>query len=546
VGLIAFAGGAFLQAPLTIDYTAVVGALQELDTEIIPRGGTNIAGAIAAAVDAFGKGESDHRALIIFTDGEELDADGVKAAAEQNGSVRIFTVGLGSPEGSLIPIAGAGGSSDFVRDQGGNIVKSRLDEDRLRAIAEASGGFYLHLQNGRPEMKQLVENGLGTMTEKDIDARVSRQPIERYQWPLSAGLVLLAASWLLSERKRIRQAAAPLALLALLFPRSADARNTGLAAYERHDYKAAQEEFSRQLQRRPDSEALQYNLGSAAYKAGEFDKAMEAFGKALTTTDPQLRARAEYNLGNTLFQRGAAKKEKAPKLQEWKNALERYEEALKIDPKDANAEYNRNLVRHLIEQLEQQPPPPEEQQKQDQQKKEDQQKQEKGHQQDQQQQGDSDQQKQDQQKQDQQSGSGDQQQEQSESEQSSAKNEQEEKEKAGEKGEKKEEGDKPENKPAEGDKQEKENGAGDKAPEPEPEPGDGEKKEGELKSADATPPGQSEELSEEAAEAMAAANGEMTETQARNLLESLKGEDDKVQLLNPRERKNPRQVLRDW
>jgi Ca-activated chloride channel family protein len=250
VGLIAFAGGAFLQAPLTIDYTAVVGALQELDTEIIPRGGTNIAGAIAAAVDAFGKGESDHRALIIFTDGEELDADGVKAAAEQNGSVRIFTVGLGSPDGSLIPITGPGGGSDFVRDQGGNIVKSRLDEEKLQAIAEASGGFYLHLQNGRPEMKQLVENGLGTMTEKDIDARVSRQPIERYQWPLSAGLVLLAASWLLSERKRIRKTAAPAAaVVALLFPSSAEALNNGLAAYEREDYKAAQEEFSRQLQR---------------------------------------------------------------------------------------------------------------------------------------------------------------------------------------------------------------------------------------------------------------------------------------------------------
>ena len=103
VGLIAFAGGAFLQAPLTIDYSAVLNSLNELDTDIIPRGGTNIAEAIRMAAEAFGKGESENRCLIIFTDGEELDADGVEAARKQAGNFRIFTVGVGSADGSLIP-----------------------------------------------------------------------------------------------------------------------------------------------------------------------------------------------------------------------------------------------------------------------------------------------------------------------------------------------------------------------------------------------------------------------------------------------------------
>nr|MDQ3623759.1 VWA domain-containing protein [Verrucomicrobiota bacterium] len=193
VGLIAFAGTAFLQAPLTVDYSAVFGSLQELDTEIIPLGGTNMVAAIAIAADAFGKGESDTRALVILTDGEELQADGVKAAAKQKEQMRIFTVGIGSSDGSLIPIPGEAGS-EFVKDPEGQIVKSRLDEDRLQKIAQATGGFYLRLQSGRPEMTRLVREGLGKMNEQEIDAKLSRQPIERYQWPLSVGLVLLGAS----------------------------------------------------------------------------------------------------------------------------------------------------------------------------------------------------------------------------------------------------------------------------------------------------------------------------------------------------------------
>ena len=148
VGLIAFAGTSFLQAPLTADYGAVLDSLREIDTDIIPRGGTDIAAAIKEASDAFGKGESDNRCLILFTDGEELDEDGVKAAEAQNGAIRIFTVGLGSADGSLIPIPGPHGGSDFVKDDNGQFVKSRLDEDRLRKIAEVTGGFYVHLQNG--------------------------------------------------------------------------------------------------------------------------------------------------------------------------------------------------------------------------------------------------------------------------------------------------------------------------------------------------------------------------------------------------------------
>src|SRR5450755_5030199 len=145
VGLIAFAGRAFIQAPLTIDYDAVIESINDLDTKTIPEGGTNISQAIARAVEIFGKSATGNRALIIFTDGEELSGDAVKSAKEAaETGVRIFTVGVGTSQGSLIPIAGEDGGTSFVKDGKGQVVKSKLDEKRLREIAQETGGIYLH------------------------------------------------------------------------------------------------------------------------------------------------------------------------------------------------------------------------------------------------------------------------------------------------------------------------------------------------------------------------------------------------------------------
>src|SRR5438067_4182696 len=117
VGLIAFAGRAFLQAPLTIDYDAVFEAIRDLDTKTIPEGGTNISSAIDLAAQSFGKSAVGNRALIIFTDGEELSGDAVKTAkAAADAGVRIFAVGVGTAQGSLIPSGGDEGQTACVKD----------------------------------------------------------------------------------------------------------------------------------------------------------------------------------------------------------------------------------------------------------------------------------------------------------------------------------------------------------------------------------------------------------------------------------------------
>src|SRR5207248_3025639 len=121
-GLIAFAGRDFLQAPLTVDYDAAVESINDLDTKTIPEGGTNISEAIALATQTFGKSAMGNRALIIFTDGEELSGDAVTEAKKAaDAGVKIFTIGVGTAQGSLIPVEG-NGEAGFVKDAKGQVV----------------------------------------------------------------------------------------------------------------------------------------------------------------------------------------------------------------------------------------------------------------------------------------------------------------------------------------------------------------------------------------------------------------------------------------
>ncbi|MFM8808904.1 MAG: VWA domain-containing protein, partial [Chthoniobacterales bacterium] len=235
IGLVAFAGSAFLQAPLTLDHGAVLTALDELDTNVIPKGGTNLAAAIAAAEDAFGKAEGFSRAVVIISDGEELSEDGLATAKEAAAQgIRIFTVGVGSPEGAEIP----DGEGEFVRDPSTRkIVNSKLDEVRMKEIAEATGGFYTRLDDNAAML--ISTEGIGKMEEADITANSSRRPIERYQWPLGAAIGLLVLQGLVGERRRRVGLAALLPLL--LWPAGAVAAAAAIVGYTPGDYGEARD-----------------------------------------------------------------------------------------------------------------------------------------------------------------------------------------------------------------------------------------------------------------------------------------------------------------
>ena len=543
IGLVAFAGSAFLQAPLTLDYNAILNALSELDTTVIPKGGTNIAAAIATAREAFGKAEGQTRALVILTDGEELDADGIAAAkqAEAEG-IRIFTVGIGSPEGSLIPIRTEDGRPDFVRDEGGKPVTSKLDSSRLQEIAAASGGFYVPI--GPEAAREVFQKGIEPMDLAETGVFSARQPVERYQWPLAAATLCLTLSLLPGDRRR--RTAKTAALFLALAPVGANAQS-GISDYEKGDFQKAGAEFQKQLQARPDSRELQFNAGAAAYKSGDFEAAVKNFTDALLTEDTKLREKASYNLANSLVRKGEAAQDTEAKKTNWKNAIEHYEETLRIEPTNKNAEENRDLVKKLLEELEKQ-----EQQKQQQQQDQNQQDQQDQNQDKQQQdQQNQDQQKNDQQKQDeqkkdekkdqQQEGSDkkDEQQKQEEEPKDGDKKEPEQKDQSGEKDQQQ-----PQNQEGQQDQKDQKQDQQQQPAAPTPTPG--EKKEGELKSSQGGEPTPTPAPQQpgEAAAGEEEKEGQISPSQARALLNALRGEEEKVNLMEAQQ--SSQEVLKDW
>jgi Ca-activated chloride channel family protein len=610
VGLVAFAGRAFLQAPLTIDYDAVIEAINDLDTKTIPEGGTNISSAITLATQSFGKSATGNRVLIIFTDGEELSGDAVKTAKEAaDAGVRIFTVGVGTPQGSLIPVTAENGETSFVKDSAGQVVKSKLDDKRLREIAQATGGFYIYLESGPRTMQQVQSEGLTKMQAAEMDVRLSRRPIERYEWPLGAALIALALSMLIPERKRVRErryipaavkAANATAVLLMLCTPLAFAAAPGLDAYRQGKFEDAYSQFQQTLKSHPQSRAddkLQFDSGAAAYKFKDYNKALESFSQALLTRDTGLQSKGHYNLGNTLYQHGETEKNDDKKLSDWTNALDHYEQTLKLDPQNKEAKDNYEYVKKKIEELknkksQQQPSPspsPQQKNKQNQKNKQDQQQQQNQDQQQNQPQQNQQQQQKQQNQQQQQQGQGqqekkDQQQQsqerQSQNESASDKEQKEEKpnKQAQAKNEQqKEQQQEPSESPSPSPGAEKQQASqplpspGERQAEESPRPGEGENETpspspGEGGEENSTPPatpaespqkkfagevkGAGEDKSQklpdknaQIAEAEAEKEGQMSERQALALLESMKDEEARVQL---DERKVKRHVYNDW
>ena len=540
VGLIAFAGSAFLQAPLTLDYSAVTNSLDELDTDLIPVGGTNLAAAINAALEAFGKAEGNTRALVVLTDGEELDADGIAAAkrAAQEG-IRIFTVGIGSPEGSLIPIRLDDGQPDFVRDKAGKPVTSKLDESRLREIAAATGGFFIPI--GPEAARDIFEKGIVPMELSENGVFNARQPIERYQWPLAVATILLALSLLPGDR-RWRLAKTSAVLLAFLPNAQAQ---SGLEEFNSGDFSKAATVFEDKLQGQPGSRELQFNAGAAAYKSGDYEKSATHFTEALLSPNPKLREAAAYNLANTLVRKGEAAAEPEAKKTNWKNAIEQYDEALQLNPDNNFAKENRELVKKLIEDLEKQQQQQEQKQdqKQDQQQQQDQEKKDE-QKKDQQQQQPQDQQQNQEQKTEEQDKKDSQQ-----KEQDGQQGQQDQQEKEGKEPKDDEQKNKDKPKEQSGQPEQKPDSEKKKQPQAQPQatPTPGDKKKGDIKSSNEQPqptPTPASDAQGVPAQAEEEQEGQISPSQARALLNALRGEEEKVNLMETQQ--SSQDVLRDW
>jgi Ca-activated chloride channel family protein len=415
LGLVAFAGTAFLQCPLTLDEEAFRQSVEALDSAIIPQGGTAVTEAIDAATVAFEKSEN-HKVLVLFTDGEDQDSGAVATAEEAAKSgLRIFTIGVGTREGELLRVRDEQGNLVFLKDDQGNAVKSRLNETLLQEIATKAGGFYLPLVGANP-MEALYQKGLAPLPKTESTTKLVKNFREQFKWPLGIALLILIIEMFLPHQKRVRKTEEitknsglkkAVAMTAfLMLPLLCHASLSSAAKnYEAGNFPEALADYQALIAKKTNDFRLYYNAGDAAYRAQQFDTAKKHFDIALQSPDLKLQQQAYYNLGNTLFEIGEAEQDPNAKREPWENAINNYESALKLNPQDTDAKHNLAFVKKKLEELKQQQ---QQQDKQDQSKddkkedeKKDQEKKEDQNKQDQQDSAKNEDQKQDQEKQDQ-------------------------------------------------------------------------------------------------------------------------------------------------
>jgi Ca-activated chloride channel family protein len=395
VGLMPFAGSAFMYAPITPDIDALLESMDSLDTEIIPRGGSNLSRPIDLAIETFAKaGTTDQQVLILFSDGENLEGSTLAAAQRaRDKKLTIITIGVGTQNGAIIPDPEAPGG--FYRDPEGKLVVSRLEREALDMMARTTGGLYLTLDgNGINDSR--IDVILDKLKRTAMKGKVTRKALDRYQWPLGAGLLLLLSAWLAGIATRHRSqsqsppllpGAAPASLIIALLvfttipgvaaPREKDKKappdlreGNPWAFYQKGEYEAAQHNFKRKLGLdKPGAPltggdpALEFGRGAAAFKNKDYDSAVDAFGSAVLTDDVSLRAQSHYNLANAIYERTARlAKDAKPKtlaklsfidglIRQLENSLENYQQALVLSPDHPDFKANHDTTDQLIQKL---------------------------------------------------------------------------------------------------------------------------------------------------------------------------------------------------
>lgn len=196
IGLVVFAGQSFVQLPITADYVSAKMFLNSIDTGSIPIQGTAIGDAIHTAIRSFSSQSDKSRVIIVITDGENHEDDPVAAAKEAaQAGIRVFTVGVGSPEGKPIPMDGA-----LLKDKDGNIVVSRLDEKILQEVAAAGDGAYVRAGNSEFGLNPIIDS-IKKMDTEEFSSVVFEEYDEQYMYFFAVALALLIVEMLIGERK---------------------------------------------------------------------------------------------------------------------------------------------------------------------------------------------------------------------------------------------------------------------------------------------------------------------------------------------------------
>ena len=196
IGLVVFAGNSFVQLPITTDYVSANMFLGSISTESIPIQGTAIGDAISTALRSFSAQSDRSRAIIVITDGENHEDDPVAAASQAaEMGVRVFTIGIGSPEGKMIPFEG-----DYLRDKEGNPVVTRLDEAVLQDVAAAGKGLYVRAGNSEFGLNPIIEE-IARLDDEEYNSIVFEEYDELYMYFFAMALFFFVLEMLIGERR---------------------------------------------------------------------------------------------------------------------------------------------------------------------------------------------------------------------------------------------------------------------------------------------------------------------------------------------------------
>lgn len=310
IGLVAFAGDAFVQCPLTTDFSAVRMFLEVLNTELIPVQGTDMAAALRSGLKALTTGgEGQGKFMVVLSDGEDHNSKLDSALEDvKKAGIKIISVGMAGTEGAPIPAS----DGSFKKDRSGNMVISKLDESTLKKLADATGGLYLRADSPEARMDRIYRENIRKVgTERETRASKEKVWFERYQWFAGVALLLLLLESLIRDVRRLA-----IVLCAVSF--------FGISRAE-----AASSDYD------------QFNTAVKNFEDGKIDEALKGFEAASQTSNLRLKQRATYNLGNTKSAKG-----------DLEGAEKAWEEALGLDPQDQQARDNLAWVKKRKEQKE--------------------------------------------------------------------------------------------------------------------------------------------------------------------------------------------------
>ena len=347
IGLIVFAGDAFVQLPITSDYVSAKMFLSAIDPSMMDTQGTDIARAIEMATHSFTQEKGIGKAIIVITDGEDHEGGATDAAeAAKKADMRVYMLGIGSTQGAPIPIAG---TNDYMADNTGQTVMSALNEDMCKQIASAGGGAYIHVENNS-NAQDLLDQELDKLSKKETQSTIYSDYDEQFQaFGILALLLLIIEICLLESKnplmKRVslfgarKKAAATMLLLLVAMNMSAQTDRLyirqGNKQFRAADYANAEVSYRKALEKNDRNPQALYNLGNALLAQNKDSAAVAEFEKATKVETNELRKSKSFHNMGVICQRHEM----------YAEAIEAYKQSLRLNPSDDETRYNLELCK---------------------------------------------------------------------------------------------------------------------------------------------------------------------------------------------------------